>query len=221
MKQFTEPEIQAFVDKETASWKPLPDCVFIGVPDDITVVAKQGDREQLQISYDELLTVIHQRREKESFAYQYSLWMTDYTTTILDFMRNPRGETQEIQTAMLNVVKNGLHCKLVAMERWYHTAFTDTPHSESPDQEMLAVAKAYSPSKIAPSSPENSPQSRGPSSRNNPETGSGYGWIVGVVVALILLWLCSGGLSSNKNYDPYKDDPLSDPDLYREGPWPR
>lgn len=145
MASFTEQDIQAFVEQETASWKPLPDEVFAGVPDEIASAAKQGDREQLQISRDELINVIRQRRDKESFAYQYDLWMTDYTATMLDFMRNPRGETEETQTAMLNVVKNGLLCKLTAMERWYHTVFTETPVGDSPDQEMLDVAKTYRP----------------------------------------------------------------------------
>jgi hypothetical protein len=71
--------------------------------------------------------------------------MTDYTAMMIDFMRKPRGETEEIQTAMLNVVKNGLRGKLVAMERWYHTVFTDTPHGKTPDQEMMAVADAHHP----------------------------------------------------------------------------
>ncbi len=94
MKAITEEEIQAFVAQETASWRPLPDEVFAGVPDDIAAAAKQGDREQLQISYDDLVTVMCQRRDKGSFAYQYKLWMTDYTAMMLDFMRNPRGDTQ-------------------------------------------------------------------------------------------------------------------------------
>lgn len=145
MKSITEADIQAFLEQETSSWQPLPDEVFDGVPDDIAAAAKQGDREQLQISYDDLVTVMRECRDKGSFAYQYNLWMTDYTAMMIDFMRNPRGETQEIQTAMLNVVKNGLHCKLVAMERWYHTVFTDTPHGETPDQEMIAVADRYQP----------------------------------------------------------------------------
>lgn len=37
----------------------------------------------------------------------------------------------------------------------------------------------------------------------------------------LLIWLCSGIGSRNTNYNPYEDDPLSDPDLYQEGPWPR
>ncbi len=146
MKPFTEEDIQAFVERETASWQPVPDDVYDGVPDDIASAAKQGDREQLQISRDDLVSVIRQRRDKGSFAKQYELWMTDYTATMMDFMRNPRGKTPEIQQAMFAVVKNGLLYKLTAMERWYHTVFTDTPIGDTPDQEMLDAAAHCRPS---------------------------------------------------------------------------
>lgn len=149
MKEFTDEDINSFLDQETASWRPLTDEVYVGVPDDIAEAAKQGDREQLQISCEDLISVIRERRDKASFAYQYELWSTDYMETFLDFIKNPRGETEEIQTAMLSVLKNGLLYKLTAMERWYHTVFTDTPVNESPDQEMLDVAKTFQP-KVAP-----------------------------------------------------------------------
>ncbi len=145
MKTFSDADIQAFVEHETSAWHRLPDSVFDGVPDEIAIAAKHGDREQLQISRDDLIAVMRQRRDKGSFAYQYSLWMTDYTAMVIDFTGNPRGDTPEIQAAMFAVVKHGLLCKLVAMERWYHTVFTDTPHGETPDQEMIAVADAYKP----------------------------------------------------------------------------
>ena len=145
MKPFTEEDIQAFVEQETASWQLLPDDVFVGVPDALAAAAKQGDREQLQISREDLISVMRQHRDKDSFAYQYSLLMTDYTTMMINLMKNPTGESHDIQMVKLNVVKNGLRSKLTAMERWYHTVFTDTPVSDSLDQEMLDVAKNYQP----------------------------------------------------------------------------
>ena len=145
MKPFTDADILAFVEMETASWSTLPEHVFDGVPADIAAAAKQSDREQLQISADDLYTAMRQRRDKNSFAYQYDLWLTDYTAMMIDFMTNPRGDIEETQKAMVNLAKNGLHYKLAAMQRWYHKVFTDTPVGEMPDQEMVDAAKNYRP----------------------------------------------------------------------------
>ena len=148
MKSFTDKDIQVFVEKETASWMLLPDSVFEGVPGDIAAAAKEAERQQLQICYEDLVRVMLQKRDKNSFAYQYDLWLTDYSAMMIDFIRNPRGDTPAIQHAMLNIAKNGLHYKLSAMQRWYHTVFTDTPVGEMPDQEMLEAAKSFRPSSI-------------------------------------------------------------------------
>jgi hypothetical protein len=54
MKAFSDADIQAFVEQETASWRPLPDEVFDGVPYEIAIAAKQADREQLQMAREDL-----------------------------------------------------------------------------------------------------------------------------------------------------------------------
>lgn len=223
MNPFSETDIESFVAQETATWRTLPDSVFNGVPADIAAAAKHGDREQLEISRIDLLAAIRQRRDKESFAYQYDLWMTDYIATTLDFLENPRGDTPEIQTAMLNVLKNGLLCKLNAMEKWYHTVFTVSPIGESPDQEMLEVARTYQPQTEPPQLHYNTPSQRNLSEPHKTvEPDSSSAWIIGGVLAfIVLLWLCGGGLSGDSSYNPYNDDPLKDPDLYRDGPWTR
>lgn len=149
MKSFSDADIQTFVEKETANWMTLPDSVFDGVPDDIAAAAKEADRQQLQISYEDLVRVMRQRRDKASFAYQYDLWLTDYTAMMIDFMKNPRDDSPQVQRATLNVAKNGLHYKLSAMQRWYHTVFTDTPVAEMPDQEMIEAAKGFRPTQPA------------------------------------------------------------------------
>ena len=55
-----------------------------------------------------------------------------------------------------------------------------------------------------------------------PQSTVNIGWVIaGAIALVVLLWICGGGLSGDPTFDPYIDDPLRDPDLYREGPWPR
>lgn len=46
------------------------------------------------------------------------------------------------------------------------------------------------------------------------------GCLIALLVLAGLLWVMHATYDPNAP-DPYRDDPLSDPDLYREGPWPK
>ncbi len=80
-----------------------------------------------------------------------------------------------------------------------------------------------------PSSPPSSPQSTSTratistrASTPTPTSTTGInGWMIaGVIGFVVLLFICCGGLGGDPTYDPYRDNPLSDPDLYGD-PWPR